>query len=106
MSDLEHFDTEIHALDQRIARLALACGADLSKPETVLDLIKGNFETCMRADAVAARHRDELRSLLMMRYHIEISCIDAIGVEDCARLIVEQDEQLRRSGFPRESLPK
>jgi hypothetical protein len=42
----------------------------------------------------------------MMRYYIEISCIDAIGVEDCARLIVEQDEQLRRSGFPRESLPK
>ncbi|HEX2493752.1 MAG TPA: hypothetical protein VHK24_08245 [Steroidobacter sp.] len=105
MSKLQHFEDNIHALDERIGRLALICGADLTKSETVVYLIKGHFETCTRGDAISAQHRDELRALLMMKYKIEMSCIDAIGAEDCARLIFEQDERLRRSGFPPESLP-
>ena len=104
VSDLQHFEMEIHALDERIGRLALLCGADISRPESVLRLIKRQFETCTHGDAVGMQHRDELRSLLIMKYQIEVSCIDAMGVQDCARLIVEQNERLRRSGFPPESL--
>lgn len=104
MSELEHFDREIYALDERIARLSLICGVDLSRTETVAGLIKGHFETCAHANYVSAHHRDELRALLMMKYKIESSCIDTLGVEDCVRLVSEQSDRLRRSGFPPESL--
>lgn len=104
MSGLQNYDSEIHALEQRIGRLALLCGADLSHPEVVIGLIKGNFSGCLRRDTVAPQHRDELRALLMMKYKIEVSCIDAIGAAECAQLIAEQDERLRRRGFPPQSI--
>ena len=36
MSELEHYDRETYELDQRIGRLALTCGADLSRQEVVV----------------------------------------------------------------------
>ena len=104
MSGLEHYDEEIEALDKRIGRLALLCGADLSRHEVVIGLIKGNMAVCEHAQQIAPGHREELRALLMMKYRIEASCVDAIGAEQCARLIAEQDDKLRRHGFPPQSL--
>jgi len=46
MSELEHYDREIYELDQRIGRLALICGADLSRSAVVAGLIKGQFDVC------------------------------------------------------------
>lgn len=103
MSELEHYDREIYELDQRIGRLALACGADLSRHEVVVGLIKGDFESCAHTDALSKLRLAELRALLMLKYKIEASCLDAIGVADCSRLVSEQDARLRRRGFPRES---
>jgi hypothetical protein len=40
----------------------------------------------------------------MMKYQIEVNCIDTIGAAECAQLIAEQDERLRRSGFPPRSI--
>lgn len=104
MSGLEHYDEEIEALDKRIGRLALLCGADLSRHEVVIGLIKGNTAVCEHVQQVAPGQREELRALLMMKYRIEASCVDAIGAEQCARLIAEQDDKLRRHGFPPQSL--
>lgn len=104
MSESQHYDSQIHALDERIGRLALLCGADLSRPEVVVGLIKGNFSVCSHRDDVAQQHREEIRALLMMKYRIEVSCINAIGATDCAKLISEQDERLRRGGFPPQSI--
>lgn len=106
MSGLHNYDSEIHALDERIGRLALLCGADISRPEAVVGLIKGNFGVCSRQEASALDHQKELRALLMMKYRIEVGCIDSIGAADCAKLIAEQDERLRRSGFPSESIER
>ncbi len=104
MSGLHNYDGEIHALEERIGRLALLCGADLSHPEIVIGLIKGNFDVCSHREAVAPEHLNELRALLMMKYQIEVNCIDTIGAAECAQLIAEQDERLRRSGFPPRSI--
>jgi len=103
VSELDHYDREIYELDQRIGRLALACGADLSRHEVVVGLIKGHFEGCTHADAFTKSRLAELRALLMLKYKIEASCLDAMGVADCSRLISEQDARLRQRGFPRES---
>lgn len=99
-----HYDGEIHALDTRIGRLAMLCGADLSRREVIIGLIKGNFSVCTHTETAPADSLKELRALLMMKYKIEASCVDAIGANDCARLIAEQDEKLRRSGFPPQAL--
>jgi hypothetical protein len=105
MSELEHYDQEIYALDERIGRLAQICGADLSRTEVVVALIKGRYDFCARSDALAKVKREELRGLLMLKYRIEASCIDAIGVEECGRMIVEQDERVLRRGFAPQNLP-
>jgi hypothetical protein len=105
MSELGHFDSEIYALDERIGRLALVCGADLSREDVVVGLIKGRFDVCAHRDSIPAAARAELRHLLMMKYRIELSCIDSIGAGECARLIRDQDERLRRRGFPPQSIP-
>ena len=104
MSGLQHYDEQIEELDRRIGRLALLCGADLSRRDVVVGLIRGQFEQCEHADALAAPHRAELRALLMLKYKIEVSCIGDLGAEHCAQLIAEQDEKLRRRGFPPQTL--
>lgn len=104
MSGLQHYDEQIEELDRRIGRLALLCGADLSRHEVVVGLIKGNAASCDHAGSVAPEHRAELRALLMLKYRIEASCVDALGAEQCAQLIAEQDDKLRRSGFPPQTL--
>lgn len=106
MSGIHNYDIEIHALEERIGRLALLCGADLSRPEIIIELIKGNFSVCSHQEAVANEHKKELRALLMMKYKIEVNCIDSIGTAQCAQLILEQNERLRRSGFPPQSIER
>jgi hypothetical protein len=101
---IHNYDEQIGAVEARIGRLALLCGADLSRPEVVIGLIKGNFAVCGRDVGVDPVHRDELRALLMLKYDIKASCVDSIGTADCARLMAEQDEKLRRRGFPPQAI--
>ncbi|OFZ73237.1 MAG: hypothetical protein A2W04_00495 [Betaproteobacteria bacterium RBG_16_64_9] len=45
----------------------------------VVGLIKGRFEVCTRSDALSKARREELRALLMLKYKVEASCVDALG---------------------------
>jgi hypothetical protein len=36
----------------------------------------------------------------MMKYKIETSCIDALGAEQCAKIIRDEDQRMQRLGFP------
>lgn len=101
---IHNYDEQIGAVEARIGRLALLCGADLSRPEVVIGLIKGNFAVCGHEANVDPAHRDELRALLMLKYDIKASCVDSIGTADCARLMAEQDEKLRQRGFPPQTI--
>lgn len=105
MSGLDHYEEELTALDKRIARLALLCGADLTREDVLIHLIKGQFEACPQSGAIDKSHLQELRALLMMKYNIEVSCIHSMGAEQCARLIAEHDDKLKRAGFPKHLLP-
>ncbi|HNB00397.1 MAG TPA: hypothetical protein PLK61_01220 [Nitrosomonas sp.] len=91
-----HFDKELFELDERIGRLAIACGVDIAQKNTIVSLIKGNYSVCLQGDNP---RRQELRGLLMLKYHIEESCIDAIGANECAQLIDDEEARLRQRGF-------
>jgi len=106
MSDLEHYDRELYEIDERLGRLALLCGADLSRPEIVVGLIKGQFQVCTRPDALDLARREELRALLMLKFKIAAECAETFGSEECARIIDEQDARLRQRGFTAESQTK
>ena len=106
MSELGHYDREIYEMDERIGRLALLCGADLSRPEVVIRLIKGQFEDCSRRDALNTRRLEEIRGLLLLKYKIEAACADSLGGAECARIVAEQDALLRQRRFPPESQVK
>lgn len=97
MSRMTRYDDELLALDTRIRRLGIACGLDPARTDTVVALIKGNFDVC-RAGTAAARR--ELRGLLMMKYRIEESCIADLGAADCLRIIEDEEKELRRRGLP------
>ena len=96
MSDLEHFDQELYAVDARIARLGIACGVDLGNRDVIVALIKGNYAVCPHANMVK---RDELRGLLMLKYDIEERCIESIGTDQCHYLIEEKEAKLRKRGL-------
>ena len=104
MSELEHFDREIYELDERIGRLALICGADISRSAVVAALIKGQFDICAHKSGLSRAKLEEIRGLLMLKYKIEASCVDDLGVERFDHLIAEQDIRLRKRGFPAQSL--
>lgn len=99
MSGLEHYGDELQALDQRIGRLALLCEADLTRHETIMSLIRGDFAACPRVDALSLPRLRELRGLLMLRYRIEEKCLADLGAEACVRLIEDEQARLRRSGM-------
>ena len=104
MSELEHFGREIYELDERIGRLALMCGADISRSAVVAALIKGQFDICEHKNELSRAKLDEIRGLLMLKYKIEASCVDDLGVAHCEQLIAEQDIRLSNRGFPPEAL--
>ena len=98
MSGFENFGEELRALEERLERLALACGVDLHNRAVVTSLIRGDFAVCERG---SFPKRDELRALLMLKYRIESRCIDDLGAGDCMRIVEQVDADLARRGFPK-----
>ncbi|MCG3200988.1 MAG: hypothetical protein NFCOHLIN_00850 [Gammaproteobacteria bacterium] len=93
---IEHFDSELYAIDERIGRLALACGVPLADMPTIVALIKGDYTVCRHGDNPK---RQELRALLMMKYGIEERCLAALGHTECLRLIADHEDRLRARGL-------
>ena len=104
MSELEHYDRDLYELDARIGRLALACGAELSRSEVVVGLIKGQYDVCAHKEKLSPAKLLELRGLLMLKYKIEDEYAEEFGVADFDRMVAEQDALLSKRGFPRQSL--
>jgi len=87
MGELRHCDREIYELDERIGRLALISGANLSRSSFVVRLIKGQFDVCEHKNALSKAKLGELRGLLMLKYRIEAECVDDFGVEHFDHLL-------------------
>ena len=107
MSQLGHYDDELYALDERIGRLAIACGIDISDDRVIVALIQGHF--------VLFRHREQpertswheqLRELLMLKYRVESNCLEYLGAEACRELLTAEHERLRRHGLTPPGEPK
>ncbi len=96
MSDLENYENELLALDERISRLSLVCGVDINIDENIVSLIKGNFSICKKANDHTAR---ELRGLLMLKYNIEEHCVEELGADKCLTIINDIHEKMKHEGF-------
>jgi len=99
MSELEHYDREIYELDERIGRLALICGADLSRSSVLVGLVKGQFDVCTHQKDLSKPKLMELRGLLMIKHKVEEECINDFGLEYFNRLLADQDLRLSNRGF-------
>ncbi|HEY6896742.1 MAG TPA: hypothetical protein VI279_05730 [Rhodocyclaceae bacterium] len=101
MSHFENYPAELLQLDQSIARHAIACGADLARPEVLESVAKGDFSLCEHPHNPACR---ELQGLLVLRYKVRAECAGTIGGDACQDLLDQTDETLTREGFaPRSS---
>jgi len=99
MTGLQHHDREMREVDERIARLSLLIGADLSRHDVVIEILAGRYS----APEGSKSHTNpvqELRALLIMKYRIEVSWIDEDGLEECARRLAELEGKLRERGLP------
>ena len=96
MSELEHYDDELFALEERINRLALAGGVDLNENAQITAIIKGQFAFFSNSDEHVYHL---LRELLLLRDYITIHCADERGLKECREILEHVDSRLRRNGF-------
>lgn len=108
----------LEELNARIARLAIALGVSLDRDDLVAQLMhqlppaqvpverrSGPAErrTTVRPGAGPDRRRahklTELRGLLVLRYSVEKSYVDQVGVTATRQMLVEAEEHLARDGF-------
>ncbi|MBI4697116.1 MAG: hypothetical protein HY749_24185 [Gammaproteobacteria bacterium] len=107
VSQLGHYDDELYALDQRIGRLAIACGIDISDDRVIVALIQSHY--------VLFHHQEQpertswhaqLRELLMLKYRVKSNCLEYLGAEACRTLLAAEHERLRRHGLTPPGEPK
>ncbi len=96
MSQLEHYDEEFFALEERIGRIAIACRIDLTDAAQLAAVRHG--------DPIHLADRDPescqlLRQLLALKDYITVHCIKDHGVEQCQQIMTDIDAKLRLHGF-------
>ena len=95
MSELEDYDEEIFAVEERIGRLAIACRIDLTDSAQLAAVRNGNHN---------GSDQDEhgvhlLRHLLVLKDYITLHCVQDRGAEECRHIMEEIDNRLRQHGF-------
>ncbi len=96
MSELEDYISEIYALEQRIERLSIAAGVDLSRPDHVRAVIQ---ETHVHVGYGDNHTFHLLREMLVMREYIEAHCDNEFGCGECRRIVKEANARLRKNGL-------
>ncbi|NMM11864.1 MAG: hypothetical protein HHJ16_16550 [Polaromonas sp.] len=102
---LYRMESSIEELNARIARLAIALGVSL-KNENELARVMSPLqnqaapqEFQSTPDRRLACKWTELRGLLVLRYGVEKSYVDQVGVTVTRELLVEAEAQMVREGF-------
>lgn len=98
MSELEHYQEEIFAVEERIGRLAIACRVDLQDGHQVAALRSGAVNGFNGHDP---HTMNLLRQLLNLRDIIAGHCIEDRGEQECRVMMENIEEQLRQHGFRR-----
>lgn len=120
---LQHMESSIEALNARIARLAIGLGVSLKNDVEVAQVMVRHQITLegyerrqtdaeraevdrrepvhlySTSDVRVARKLEELRGLLVLRYGMETSYVDEIGITATRQILLEAEEHLVRDGF-------
>jgi len=114
---LLELESSMEGLNARIARLAIGLGVSLqdehelarvmSRPPLAAAPVerRATGAPCLPERRVSsserrtAHHWDELRGLLVLRYHAESHYVDEVGVAATRQILVEVEAHLEREGF-------
>ena len=112
---IRRLSASMEALNGRIARLASALHVPLNNPSAVVELMSGGWKHAVvnerrkvKADLAAlnisadrrqAHQYEELRGLLVLRYHLEANCIHENGLVLTCEAKTQAEEHLIRQGF-------
>jgi hypothetical protein len=102
---LHRMVSSIEALNARIARLAMGLGVSIKSDDDLARLMSRHH-----VPAVTHEHQlnqnlhmenqwEELRGLLVLRYGIETSYVDQVGVIATRQIFVEAEQHLLLDGF-------
>jgi hypothetical protein len=114
---LQHMESSIEALNARIARLAIGLGVSLKNNDDVMRVMSRrpaptvSVERRVTPDSPPVSHAgsntdrrmaqkwEELRGLLVLRYGVETSYVDQVGVVSTRQILIEAEAHLVRDGF-------
>ncbi len=116
-SQKQRMGASMEALNARIARLAMALNIPLQDEAAVKVLMEKSgiaevlHERRVQATNQPAVHhshgperriaqqREELRGLLLLRYHMEATSLNTTGLESTREMLLQVEENLVRQGF-------
>lgn len=102
---LHRMESSIEALNARIARLAIALDVSLERDDELARVMDRHFVPLVQNESPhSAEHHvackwEELRGLLVLRYSVEMRCVDQVGVIATRQIMLEAEEHLLREGF-------
>lgn len=114
---LQALESSMEGLNARIARLAIGLGVSLqdehelarvmSRPPLAVVPVERRVSGGQRqpdrrlsgAERRTAHHWEELRGLLVLRYHTETLYVDEVGVVATRQILIQVEEHLERDGF-------
>ena len=99
--DRLHNGADLLALHAHIGRLAIACGVDISRNDTVSRVLAGDFSLCHAQGCEA----ELLRALLVLLYRLETSISEDLGVDGLVDLWRQHNEILALYGVPDQTQP-
>ena len=98
MGPLHRLEASFEALNARIARLAISLGMTLDHEDQIHDLLRSP-QAVHFADPQHKRYWTELRGLLVLRYGMEKSAAEKVGVETLKQILIDAEEHLAIEGF-------
>ena len=95
---LHRLEASFEALNARIARLAISLGVPLDHEEHIHELLRSP-QAVDFADPQHKRYWIELRGLLVLRYGLEKSAVEKVGVQTLKQILMDAEEHLAIEGF-------
>ena len=97
-----HLEALMEQLDASIARLAITLGVSLEGDQQVTAAMheEASLTTSASSDHRKSQMHGELRGLIVLRYQLEKSCIEDIGIDNTRALMAQAEQHLQRRGFP------
>jgi hypothetical protein len=93
--DANHHSEDMQALHRLIVQLAPQCGVDLQNRQSIRRFLDDESAAC-RSESIDPQLCQELRAMMILRYRLEASSSEDLGVEGLRRLWRQHGEILAR----------